>query len=578
MTPSSLIPWRRWRRSAWLGGVLTVATLALMYGPTVLEHARLARDPLIFNDDARHWLCPLLRQTDPGLFPRDRIVDFHAALTPIGHRGVYRAAAPWMDAAEFGKLLPYLLYVVAMAAMGACAWRLGGWPGCWSTLALALSSGLFLFQMTGGIARVWAFPLTALAAAALAADRPAWLAALTVFAALLYPPAAVPLGAALALALVVRPGRGGGRPSPAEWGRRVALLSVSAILVAAASQPLTNHDFGRRLTPADVSRYPELGPDGRYSPDDRFPYPNVLWGVADAVGRGFQGGDPAWVPPLKERVMAGSTYGRPSLPLILVVSLAGIVALAGIALRWRGDPAVRRLSLLVPAAGAAYLAAQIGAPYLYHPQRHVIHALPILAFLLFPHGVRAVAERAGWRRNVAAAPVAAALAWLALLGGRGGGWNGYTVDARPERALHAAVAALPRDALVAGWPRGVLDNVPFVARRSVLLDWESHEVLCTGYADEMRRRMAALTAAYYVTDPAARDRLRDEWGVTHLLLDRTHFGPEPPVYFEPFNRAVREAHAAWRGAREAGAWDRTDRAIVYRDDTHVMIDLRRSAP
>ena len=42
---------------------------------------------------------------------------------------------------------------------------IANYSGLSTTLALALSSGLFLVQMTGGIARVWAFPLTALAAA-----------------------------------------------------------------------------------------------------------------------------------------------------------------------------------------------------------------------------------------------------------------------------------------------------------------------------------------------------------------------------------------------------------------------------
>lgn len=550
------------KQAAWFW--LAVASLAILYGPSLAESIRLAGDRYRFNDDARHWLIPFVREAQPGIREDDYLANYRLAMTPVGQRLLYRCAGRWFDPAFTSKALPLVQYALVLAALGGCAFRLGGRVGAWATLALALSSREFLYRMAGGTARSWAYPLVAWAAFALIADRPRLLAVLTVLAAALYPPAALLLGLALAGLLLVSPG-----PKSKRAAVLVATIAVSALCIL----PSHTSDYGRRLGPADVAAYPELGPGGRYGFEDRPPFLNVGAALADAFGRSLQGGEPAWLPALRDRMEARSTYGRPALLLVAMAGSFGLLTLAGAIRLARRELPVRRLLLLLASAVLTYLAAAGLAPALYFPQRYMIYTVPVLTMILLPAAARSVAGAFRARAELPAT-VAVTLACLLLLGGRGGGATGLSVNASADRELYRRLAELPPDSLIAGWPEGALDNVPWLSRRSALMNRECHEAIHQGCADQMRRRLKAVLDAYFATTPEPLSRLRRSWGVTHLLVDLAHFEEEPPAYFEPFNDAIREAHAAMRRAGsevrrqvEAGA--------VYRRGSLVLLDLSR---
>ena len=556
--------------------LLAWAALAGVSGPALVDHARKAGNSCILQDDARHWVAPFFRYADSELFPNDYIANYHLAASPPGHRAVYRLAAKWVDPAVVSKALPFLQFAVLLAALAWCAWRIGGGACAWATCALALSGYLFFYQMAGGTARSWAFPLTGLTAVLLVAGRAAWLPLLALGAALLYAPISVLLWITALLAQIPQWLR-----ASANAGRfRVmfsAGITLAALALSLAILLATRPDgYGRRLGPADIAAYPEWGAHGRYGFDDRPPYQNVAAGFCDAFGRSLQGDNPAWLPAVRERILAGSVYGRPSMLLILVAGLVGIITVTGSFLLARRDTRARRLCWLLAAAAIAYVAAQSTAPLLYHPHRYVIYAVPVATLILFP---AAAAELAGRFLKPPAAvrplPVFfATVLVLALLGGRGGGADSLSIDTASQRAVYAAVAGLPKTAVVAGWPAGVLDNIPWLARRSVFLNRESHEVLHEAYADEMRRRMNALIDAYFTDHPEPLRRLRDEFGVTHLLLERAHFTEQAPTYFEPFNQRIAQAHARMR---ETGseALRQESTAAVYQDDAFILLDLRK---
>jgi hypothetical protein len=552
------------RSRAVLQTLVAAGSLALMFGSSWVDHARLARDPHLFNDDARHWLVPSLREEQPGLRADDYLVNYRQAMTPPGQMLAYRVGARTTGVTAFSKALPLVQYALLLATLAWCAVRLGGWVCAWATVALGLSSYVFLYQMAGGTARSWAFPLAGLAAAALIGGWIPALAALTVLAAFLYPPSVVVLGLAFAFALPAAPMR----PS-----RKWPLALLTALACAALLIPGLRQEYGRRLGPADVGTYPELGSGGRYGNDDRPPYLDVASAVADNFGRSLQGGDPPWIPALRARIMAGSVYGRPSIVLVGISAVFGLVVVWGTFRLGRRSAETRRLLLLLAASCLAYEAARFAAPALYFPQRHLIHTLPILTVLLLPAAILELARNTRGLRAPACV-VAGTVMVLALLGGRGAGANGLTVDARDDRTLYRKIAGLPADSLLAGWPQGILDNIPWLCRRSVLLNWECHESIHQGYADEMRRRMSAVTAAYFATSAEPLERLRSDWGVTHLLVDLAHYDAEPPDYFVPFRDEVRTAHAAMR-ERGSEVVRRLARGTLDQDGTRVLLDLGR---
>lgn len=554
MKDRRLITWR----------VLGLISLVVLFGPSLWEHIVLARDPHIFNDDVRHWLCPYFRCADPSLFPNDVLVNYRQAMTPVGHRLLFGALARVADPHTISAWLPVAQYAALLVALGYSAWRMGGWRGAWATLALTLSSYVFLHHTAGGTSRSWGFLLVAMAAAFLLSGRAGWLAPLTIVATALYPPVAFVLGLTLAIRLLVQ------RARPA---RRITLLAVTAAASAVILMAETPRGYGRRLGAADIAAYPELGPGGRYGPDDRAPFLGVPSALADAFGRTLQGGEPAWIPALRTRIMAGSTYGKPSLWLLLVSGLAGWITLWGGAHLWRRRTPSRGLFALMAASAVAYAAAAWFAPALYLPQRYMIYTLPVLTVLLFPAALHELARhyQLKWPGMLV---VGGTTACLLLLGGHGGGRTGLSIDAGYHPRLYAEIAALPADAFIAGWPEGIMDNIPWLCRRSVFINRESHEALHKDVADLMRARMSDLVSAYFATSSDSLERLRSTWGVSHLLIDLNHFEAAAPVYFEPYNEQVRQAHA---GMRQQGSeiLRRLHQLAVYQDGPLVLLALDR---
>jgi hypothetical protein len=164
------------------------------------------------------------------------------------------------------------------------------------------------------------------------------------------------------------------------------------------------------------------------------------------------------------------------------------------------------------------------------------------------------------------------LALLLLVGGRGAPNAGFRVRVDPGQEIYDAVKGLPPDALIAGWPRGLLDNIPYVTQRATLLSYETHQPYHDLYVLEMRRRMEAIIAAYWARSPEPLIELRDEFGATHLLLDLRHLREEKPLYFEPFTPAIERA---FNRARSHGleVLRQADHAAVYRDSRYLLLDL-----
>jgi hypothetical protein len=135
---------------------------------------------------------------------------------------------------------------------------------------------------------------------------------------------------------------------------------------------------------------------------------------------------------------------------------------------------------------------------------------------------------------------------------------------------------LPKDALIAGWPTD-LDNVPYVSRRQVFISGELHQVFHQRYAEEMRRRMRALINAYFATSPGAIERLRDEFGVTHMIFQPSIL-EKPPNSCEPFSAWIGKAFNEGR-SKGFEIPRQVETTKVFSNGAFVVLDLRRlSAP
>ncbi len=589
-------PWRQRLRRAWaaqptgewLGWAGILLVVATLQGPALLGYLRNALDPQLVNDDARQQIFPFFRYVDSRLFAGDYLGDYYLACLPAGYRWLFTATAVLgLDPTTMSKWLPLLAYGVTAAALTAAARRLGGKLAALGTLAILLGSSLYLERMSGGLPRTFAFPLLALALERLSAGRVRALALLAVLGAAFYPVVAVILGLGLAGWLLLLPAESRGEAT--DWLPRrrwlwVAATAASCVLLLLPST-LAARRFGPVVTPGDVAEIPEAGPLGRYGPDDRAPFAGYLAVAAPLLRPALVGTGTPWVPQVRailaprvpragraaERMQDGMSW------VLRGLLLAVAIGWTRLSLR---DAGARRVLLLAPVAVVAHAVACRVAPFLYLPQRYVLYVVPLMAALLVPTAVVGLAprgDRPGQRRSRLALQGLFTASLLVVLGGEVGPRAGLGVDLRPNAELFRVVESLPPTALVAGWPRGQVNDIPYAARRPVLLSFELHQAFHRGYVAELRSRMEAFTAAYWATSRAPLDELRRRWGVTHLLVDRRHLTGTTPSYFAPFDDLVGRAVAGARGQRPE-LLRQLSAAAVYRRGDLYLLDLERLLP
>jgi hypothetical protein len=342
---------------------------------------------------------------------------------------------------------------------------------------------------------------------------------------------------------------------------------------------ISSRRYGDVVRPWETREYPEAGSRGRYDARSRPPFPGFFASlpapldVALLAARPFSETGQEWRE-VKRRRPSAEGYRTLKGALLVLVLIGG----AGLFVR---NASARRVLLLGVASGAGHAVAREIAPLAYLPDRYVAYSAPLLAWLcvstagagLFPRSFGA-----GPRRWLKFGSLGAGLATLLFfLTGVCTPTAGLTVDLRDGKRIYEAIGQLPPNAVVAGWPEGPVDQIPYAARRRVLLNSEVHQAFHKRYIEEMRRRMAALIDAYFATSPEPIRKLRDEFGVTHIIVRRSHLESRPPSYFRPFDRWIARSVRDARGKPfELGNHFR--KAKVMSEDGYVLLDLERVVP
>lgn len=563
-------------RRVWISWplVLSVGAWAILFGPSLAAHVLNSSDPLLFNDDVRQQVWPFFRYYNPGSFPDDFIGTYYLhAFFPIGYRAVFTVLACLADPASVSKVVPYVCLTVTVIACALAARRLGGAAAFFATGALCLSSYLPLDRMAGGLPRAFGLPIVALGLYALVAGRPRLMAGAVILGAAFYPPAAVAPGIAMLVWFFAMPFDTRVAPATASLKTRLGIVAGTAACSALLLLPsaLGGRAYGRLITPSDIAVYPEAGPDGRYFPGDRAPFPNLLPEVVNQTVAAFYAhGEPfvasvrSWTQETGERHRQALVYA------FLIFASTGYAALAV------RDRAARRVLALAFAAGVSFLLAKACAPYLFLPQRHLVYTIPVLIWVVLPSAAAALGNLIPVPTRAVAPACALAMAGVVLVfvGGRVSPREGLTVQVPASERIYSFLATLPQNALIAGWPAGVMDNVPYLSRRQILLSSETHQAFHSAYADEMRHRMHALTDAIFAVDETPLIRLRDGLHVTHLIVDLDQLGVREPTYFSPFTTEIRSAHD--RGARQGFIVPiLLPACAVFREGTLAVLDLSK---
>jgi hypothetical protein len=548
------------------------AAWALLYGETLVAHGRAAFNGVNVADDVRIVLVHFFRFADPELFTRDVIGEYHARGTGLGFYALYAVAGKLGDPLLLGRVLPYPLLLATLTGVFVATRHIAGKAAAFTSVALCLGTAIVMQRLGGGLPRAFAYPFLAWIAAALCLGRVSLLAVSSAAGGLFYPIIPVVGGLSLAALLLLMPAEDRGDASSWSFRRRIAVLALTLAASVAALVPfaLAMRPYGATITPAMVAEFPETGAGGRPDRRDRPPFP-PFFEEARRLARTFivGAGDPI-VPSVRGAVKSDKTLSRH-----LLATVALLTALGFLRLGWKSS-AARRLSTLGAATFVGYAVADVFTPRLVLPQRYAQYAVPILVAITVPSSARGFLPFGNRRWESSRTPALVlgfGILLLCLFGGRGDPRSGIHYRlAREDRALFAAVRKLPKTAVVAGFPRGTMNDLPLATRRSAFLTRETHMPYHVVMTLMMRTRMNALIDAYFARDLAPLRRLRDEFEVTHVLVDTRHFVDRPPAYFEPFDAHIRQRFRAARG--EFAAIDACKQAVVFRDGPRFLIDLR----
>lgn len=570
-----------------------LASLYVLFGPSYAKHIQYALNNTFINDDVQQQIFPFYTYADSTLFQNDYISDYYRLNLPFGFHAFYWLGAKVWDPEPLSLALPYPLLLVTVGGLAATAYRLAGGGAAWAVAALALSSGMFMDRIVGGLPRAFGFPLFAWGLYALVAGKPKLLGVFTALGITFYPVVGVVLGGTLGLWLLFWPGKERGEAQHWSLKRRAAFLSIvaGACVLLTAIVLVIGKGYGDRIGPNDIAEFPEAGAGGRYDKDSRPPFAPVHAATWKQWRKTLTGQGKAFAPSVRPWKKANEAETKGT---ALFVGLT-VFVLVGFGLLARSSEVARRVLPFVIVALGGYVAAVWTAPLLYLPERYTNYTVALLAVLLTAVAAAGYAElfKSRWSnkwlsfqafRNLFVLVCAAGI--LLAVGGRGSSTKGYAVRVKQNTSLYKAIAALPKDSLIAGWPSGPVQLVPHLSRRSALVTYETHQAFHTDYTLEMRKRMNALIDAYYAKDKEPLLKLRDEFGVTHLIVDFRHLndkrqlsgkrrkGDKRRLYFSPFTAQSLKASRTL-GDRKQSVLHRIKSAATFRRGPIAVFDLRR---
>ena len=535
---------------------LLFLSLFVLFYADLSEKISFLSNPYVVNNDARMQIATFYSAENPEL-ENDYILQYMNYILPVGYKMLYRSTATLIDPVAFGKILSLSLFVISLFLVTVTANRLAGISGAWSVLILTLSAGYFYASTAGGIPRSFAIPLLVAILSSLVFGRVMLLGLVTIIGAAIYPMAGFMSGVTLfgVLFLLPRQARGSGE----EWSfkKRIGVVcSVGAISLGLLLPNLTNSDFGRALTKNDCAAIPEihgrLGSEWQCQPVFKPLWRELINKGRDAVSMTSRG-EP-WSTTLRNlsSYHFRNKYGdlvrddliSIALWLVIVVGVAKKIIGGG-----RSD--LSRIVVLFVVACGGYKLAQFMLPHLYFPQRYLLPIIPIFLLLLpvaasgFFDLCRPIFSYKYQEWGHTAFILTLTIFCMLFLGARKHPYyTGYDKNLTEYADYYTNINTLPKDAVIAGWPRGLIESLPIFSQRQAFLWKETHLAFNEQYVLVMRNRTHALIDAYFADSIIPLIRLRDEFGVTHLNVYLPYFKEVEPRYFSPFLKYAQLKKAA----------------------------------
>jgi hypothetical protein len=299
--------------------------------------------------------------------------------------------------------------------------------------------------------------------------------------------------------LMARLGRDGPPPFPAQ-AAHFCLLGLGTLLVVALNFQFSAGGDGPLVSAAEMVNRPEFYAHGRYR---ILPESSLLWELISPW---------EYILPLREwGPVAGGLAGAG----LLVLMVAGYRRLDWPAWRQRLKPAW----YLGMASLVLYFLARLFLLKLFVPDRYLMYTLNLFLCLGLALGMHGALRVSRWPRAVAILVLVAA-ASLGAWRLQGVGLKDYSA----YRAVYAALAQTPKDALMAGHPN-LMDTIPTFAQRRAFATYELAHPWSRGLWAQLQPRLTDLFKAYYAADPQEVVAFCRKYGIAFLIVDDRHFTP-----------------------------------------------------
>jgi hypothetical protein len=475
--------------------------VALMSGVIfVVAHFPALTNPLIINDDVRQQIYWMQQWQDPTLFQGDFLTGYARHYVTWGVKGLYWLASWWVSPLFFAKILPGCLFVLLAVCLFEIGVRLSDLVLGWMMVTVFWLMPFFMDNLAGGLARAFAVPLLAFFWVGWQDKRP-WVMGTALLLQALFIPYIFMVAALAAMLgwIWARLGQDEPPPFPAQVAH-FCVLGLGAALVIAMTLQFSLEGYGPLVSVREMVNRPEFYAHGRYP---ILPEPSLLWEIISPM---------ALIPPFREW---GAVVG-----VLICVGLLILAAIGAQRQDWRTLwPRLKPAGYLGLASLTLYCLARIVLLQLFVPDRYLMYTLNLYYCLALALTLRLALHVENWPRQ---------LAILALVAVAGlGAWRLEGVGLRDYsayRPLYAALANIPKDALVAGHPY-LMDTVPTFAQRRAFATYELAHPWSKGYWAQLEPRLHDLFQAYYAADPQAVVAFCRKYGISFLIVDDRHFTP-----------------------------------------------------
>jgi hypothetical protein len=453
-----------------------------------------------------------------------------------------------MDPLLFSKILAAGLFAIPCTVLYALLRSESGLIAAWTGCAFCWISPLFMYNISGGLARGFASPLMALFLVSWQRRQYLGVCCVLFLQALFIPYIFAICGLALGIAW------GGAKvklfrePVPLLAPANLIIVVSGACVVLAWKHQMAAYGFGP-LASGQMLLRPEFSELGRFPV---YP-PASLW---QELIQPF-----GFLLPFRDGGIAAGIV----VLVILVAILISSKAWRHIKFRMPSGLSLP-LSCLAMASLVLYLTARGCMLKLFIPSRYISYSWELILVL----GLALALSSLLMEKKLGKLALMSLLAFSFVVGmirNHGEGLKNYSGGS----ALYAAIRKTPKKALFFGNPL-VLDNVLTFGRRNAFATYELAHPWSTGYWQHYKDRLDASFRYYYGNDLPALKAFCQQQSINYVVVDKRDFAEaeKPRSFFEPYDTLIKQL-------REKGGpfvlASESPFPVVWQDGRYVLLDV-----